>query len=359
MQAFLLLNWFTMSGLASLTANYTDSEEEPEDEEQEPFQKINDGRAEEQKSLSLAPVVNPAPPVLVDSRTNSPGSSGRATPVKKTRLVSYTEEGHEDEDKDDDVVSMELDSGEEEKEDEVEPVKEADNKTSGVGDKEKEASQELSKSDVADKKEKEQQRHRPPTVETWCDGVRLPPEPPGECSRELQARIANLYRRRVETGYDMNSVIQNKKAFRNPSIYEKLIQFCDIDETGTNLPKELYDGHLFGPDSYYTELAKVQAIEMDKREKAAKARAEAAIAAVVNKKASSHSTQVVSSAGERRSKWDQPAAGMTSAPPVALPQARPQTNPNLPLRSVPPPQLVSAGAAAPPKTISAFGPLKK
>ena len=36
------------------------------------------------------------------------------------------------------------------------------------------------------------------------------------------------------------------------------LQFCEIDEHGTNLPKELYDGHLFGPESYYDELAKVQ-----------------------------------------------------------------------------------------------------
>ena len=48
-------------------------------------------------------------------------------------------------------------------------------------------------------------------------------------------------------------------------------QFCEIDEHGTNLPKELYDGHLFGPESYYDELAKAQAAEMEKREKKAAA----------------------------------------------------------------------------------------
>lgn len=35
----------------------------------------------------------------------------------------------------------------------------------------------------------------------------------------------------------MNYIIQRKKEFRNPSIYEKLIQFCAIDELGTNYPK--------------------------------------------------------------------------------------------------------------------------
>ena len=33
-------------------------------------------------------------------------------------------------------------------------------------------------------------------------------------------------------GYDYNKMIQKKKAFRNPSIYEKLILFCEIDELG-------------------------------------------------------------------------------------------------------------------------------
>ena len=33
---------------------------------------------------------------------------------------------------------------------------------------------------------------------------------------------------------------------------------------GTNFPPELYDGHLFGKESYYDELRKQQQVEMDK-----------------------------------------------------------------------------------------------
>ena len=36
---------------------------------------------------------------------------------------------------------------------------------------------------------------------------------------------------------------------------------------GTNFPPHLYDGHLFGKESYYEELGKVQKTEMDKRER--------------------------------------------------------------------------------------------
>merc|ERR1719333_488970 len=77
----------------------------------------------------------------------------------------------------------------------------------------------------------------------------------------------DIHRKVKELGYDYNKIIQTKKAFRNPSIYEKLILHCDIDEFGTNFPPELYDGHLFGKESYYDELAKAQKEEMDRREK--------------------------------------------------------------------------------------------
>lgn len=196
-------------------------------------------------------------------------------------------------------------------------------------------------------------------MEAWSGGVQLPPEPPGQCGSELQERIRILYKRKQDYGYDMNSVIQNKKAFRNPSIYEKLIQFCDIDEMGTNFPKELYDGHLFGKESYYDELAKVQAADMERREKAAKSAKSVATSVPVVKS----SQQPIKSEAQkpRRSKWDQGGA------PMVLPKVgssgRP-TKPNLPLPNVPAPQVVSASAAsaqssASGKAISAFGPLKK
>ena len=109
-------------------------------------------------------------------------------------------------------------------------------------------------------------------VDAWTGGGRLPNEPTGLCSPKIQDSVNKAMKKKQEYGYDMNLVIQRKKMFRNPSIYEKLIQFCEIDETGTNLPKDLYDGHLFGKESYYDELAKVQKMDMEKREKAAKGR---------------------------------------------------------------------------------------
>lgn len=65
------------------------------------------------------------------------------------------------------------------------------------------------------------------------DGIAIPTEPPGHCSQELQDKITKLYEKMQTQQLDMNVVIQKRKDFRNPSIYEKLIQFCDLNELGT------------------------------------------------------------------------------------------------------------------------------
>jgi hypothetical protein len=72
-------------------------------------------------------------------------------------------------------------------------------------------------------------------------GFSLPPEPKGKCLPELQEKISILYEKMKNTNMDMNKIIQERKEFRNPSIYEKLIQYCNINEQGTNYPPELYD----------------------------------------------------------------------------------------------------------------------
>ncbi|NXR82447.1 S30BP protein, partial [Pycnonotus jocosus] len=100
------------------------------------------------------------------------------------------------------------------------------------------------------------------------DEIKIPPEPPGRCSKQLQDKIERLYERKMKEGMDMNYIIQKKREFRNPTIYEKLIQFCSIDEIGTNYPKDMFDPHSWSEDSYYEALAKAQNIEMEKLAKA-------------------------------------------------------------------------------------------
>jgi len=95
----------------------------------------------------------------------------------------------------------------------------------------------------------------------------LPPEPKGNPPPELVAKITKMYTKMRQTNMDMNRVIQDRKEFRNPSIYEKLISFCDINEFGTNYPPEIYDPLQWGEESYYESLSAVQKTEMVKRQK--------------------------------------------------------------------------------------------
>ena len=265
----------TMSGLAALTANYTDSEDED--------------LSREDQEIDSGPPSN----LATKSGTATP-SSAKSTPNSSSKvknLVSYGDIQDENDDKDAEPVPMELESDEESKDGVVERTE-----------------------DQAAAKELLNRSGSTVEVDAWSDGTQLPPEPAGLCSPRIQEAVNRAMQKKQERGYDMNKVIQQKKAFRNPSIYEKLIQFCEIDEHGTNFPKNLYDGHLFGPESYYDELAKVQKSDMERREKAAKAKA-AAIAAA---NASSNQQKDTSAeAPKRKSKWDQgpgPAVVRTAQP---------------------------------------------
>ena len=95
----------------------------------------------------------------------------------------------------------------------------------------------------------------------------LPPEPKGKPSADSVEHINNLFKKMESSNMDMNQIIQQRKEFRNPSIYDKLIQFCDINEFGTNYPPEVYDPLQWGKAGDYQELARLQDIEMLKRQK--------------------------------------------------------------------------------------------
>jgi len=276
-----------MSGLALLTGNYTDSEDEDQnrdaisDEDNNPDSMMGFSAS---GPGSNAATSNATPNSEVASAKSTPSQGGRKPALN---LVSYGDIQDENDDKDVENVDMEIETDEESKDESSGLNKSggsADNNDSGV----------LNRSNSV-------------VVDAWTGGGRLPDEPTGKCSEKVQENVNKLYKKKLEYNYDLNRIIQLKKEFRNPSIYEKLIQFCEIDETGTNLPKELYDGHLFGKESYYDELAKVQKLDMEKREKAAKDR---------NAKIE-HSKEVLAAkvdATKRKSKWDQ---GPGIQPPIA------------------------------------------
>lgn len=252
----------TSQALASLTATYTDSEGEEsiEDDQQSP---------EKDK-----PKIHSAPPSPRNTDDNSKTASAPATP--KRRLVSYV---------DDTIVSDE---------EQLSPTHENQDDMRRLS-MDTDTDEAVPRSDPDDSQ----------------DGVVIPPEPSGKCPKELQDTIAKFYSRMLNEGLDMNKIIQDKKNFRNPSIYEKLIQFCDINELDTNYPPEIYDPLRWGKESYYDELARVQKVEMDRREKEKKDKlSKIDFISGVAKKPESDDEK------KRKSKWDQAAPNVGGSKPT-------------------------------------------
>ncbi|XP_022911276.1 SAP30-binding protein [Onthophagus taurus] len=269
--------------LASLTATYTDSEGEDE--------------ANDDNENTGSVTVHSNSPDTKSTPTSRPGSPVQAKITSKvSRLVSYH---------DDTIVS----------DDDAEPNTEREPETMVIIENE-----------------------TPPIVETETideEGVNIPPEPPGHCSAEIQEKILRLHDRMQSEGLDMNMIIQQKKNFRNPSIYEKLIQFCSINELGTNYPPVIYDPSKWSKESYYEELSKVQKTEMEKREKERKTKVEVV----------SGTKKQEEEAKKRKSKWDQPGGNSINShiKPAGLVQ----------------PSLTNTATGTKATVISAFGSLPK
>lgn len=178
-------------------------------------------------------------------------------------------------------------------------------------------------------------------------GVVIPAEPANPCPADLQDKIAKLHQRMLSGNLDMNKVIQERKDFRNPSIYEKLIQFCSINEFGTNYPPDRFDPFKWDKDSYYEELAKVQKAEMDKLEKARKEKTKCEIVSGTVKRTSS-TTAAEEEAKRRKSKWDQVPSG------ALAPMKQSVVLPHPTLTT-----LTASATGTKATVISAFGSMKK
>lgn len=272
-----MASWSSSMALASLTETYTDSEGE------------DDTHANDEQSTGEAILTTPnTSPHKANSNPQSQHTTPIVAPIKRAKLVSYL----------DDTV--------------------------------------LSDDENADESSVSHVKNVETTPEEIAEGgVQLPAEPSGKCSDELQNKIARLHEKMQDNALDMNAVIQQRKDFRNPSIYEKLIIYCSINELGTNYPPIIYDPTKWNKESYYEELAKVQKIEMDKREKERKNKVEFVVG----------TKKVEDDAKKRKSKWDQP-GGSGIAPTNIKPAGLAQS---------------SVISTIPAKTalISAFGSLSK
>lgn len=270
--------------LASLTATYTDSEGEDgaDDNFQENSNSPTEATAKSDRSASSSPSNSSN---HSSKNNNLPNVPTLVTDVtsKVQRLVSYF---------DDTVVS--------------------DDEGTAVAASEKVSS--INGSQHSDVRER-QSPNRPLLSDNEADeyGVTLPPVPPGSCPSELQDKILNLYKKMEDGRVDMNRLIQQRKDFRNPSIYEKLIQFCNINELGTNYPPDRFDPFKWSKESYYEELAKSQKVEMEKLEKARKEKTKIEIVSGTAKRPNPTSVATEEDIKKRKSKWDQVASNPLAA----------------------------------------------
>lgn len=290
--------------LASLTATYTDSENEEDINEED----------DEEYSAEEAPAPPPPEPSPKEqpkstTHTNSTSSSPILPNTRVPKLVSYH---------DDTVVS--------------------DN-DSDQFDEDDEEDQAMRRRHAVEIIEPESHQSSPEPEPPTPDGIQLPPPPKKKCPADLQEKITRLYER-MQNGIDMNGIIQKRKDFRNPSIYEKLIQFCGIKELGTNYPAEIYDPLKWGKESYFEELAKVQKTDMEAREKERKEKTKIEFVSGTKK--------LDDDAKRRKSKWDQPASN-ASGPATAL----------KPAGLVQAPTLTTSATGTKGTVISAFGSLPK
>ncbi|GAA5824272.1 hypothetical protein JCM11251_001590 [Rhodosporidiobolus azoricus] len=91
----------------------------------------------------------------------------------------------------------------------------------------------------------------------------IPPLPTGPCKSSVEAKLTNFHHLRQTRGLHFNDSLNASKAFRNPRIYAKLVEFVDVDETGTNWDKEVWDPKDVGLDGTAVRLAELQKIRSE------------------------------------------------------------------------------------------------
>ncbi|GAA5989641.1 hypothetical protein JCM10908_000566 [Rhodotorula pacifica] len=106
----------------------------------------------------------------------------------------------------------------------------------------------------------------------------IPPIPTSPCAPSVQAKLANFHNLRLSRGLHFNDSLHASKAFRNPRIYAKLVEFVDVDETGSNWDQEIWDAKAIGPDASATRLAELQKIRSEAKQASASQRSSIAFA---------------------------------------------------------------------------------
>ncbi|GAA5896985.1 hypothetical protein JCM8208_006130 [Rhodotorula glutinis] len=83
----------------------------------------------------------------------------------------------------------------------------------------------------------------------------IPPVPTGPCKPSVQAKLANFHALRQSRNLHFNDSLHASKAFRNPRIYAKLVEFVDVDESGTGWDAEVWDPRGLGEGATAARIA--------------------------------------------------------------------------------------------------------
>ncbi|CAG8655486.1 16090_t:CDS:2, partial [Dentiscutata erythropus] len=92
----------------------------------------------------------------------------------------------------------------------------------------------------------------------------IPPEPEAECDPILQEKIVHFHSL-SKKGVHFNENLLKNKAFRNPHIYNKLVEFVELDEIGSNFDREIFDPYGFPSEAFADQLAEAQKKILEER----------------------------------------------------------------------------------------------
>ncbi|GAB1519170.1 hypothetical protein RhiTH_002236 [Rhizoctonia solani] len=95
---------------------------------------------------------------------------------------------------------------------------------------------------------------RPPPI-AGVENYGIPPPSEDPVDAELAAKISKFLALKKQ-GTHFNDILMKNKSFNNPHIYAKLVDFVEVDETGTNFPKNVWNPHDIRPEWYAEELGK-------------------------------------------------------------------------------------------------------
>ncbi|KAI0657038.1 HCNGP-like protein-domain-containing protein [Cubamyces menziesii] len=95
-----------------------------------------------------------------------------------------------------------------------------------------------------------------PGVEDWG----IPPEPDAPCDETIKAKITQFLalKRDPVNPRHFNDSLMSNRAFRNPHLYAKLVEFVDVDERTINFPKQIWDPMDVKEEWYADRIAEAQ-----------------------------------------------------------------------------------------------------